>query len=86
MRRILKTYARRQEATMVQVWGIGERKFGGDFSRRMLMFNVLVKSVIMYAVEIWYKRMKEIEALQERYLKGILGEAQSMYLERDHYF
>jgi len=53
---------------------IGERKFGGDFRRRMLMFNVLIKSIIIYAVEILgMKEWKEIEAIQERYLKGILG-------------
>lgn len=37
------------------------------------MFNVLVKSIIMYAVEIWgIKEWKEIEVIQERYLKDIL--------------
>lgn len=38
---------------MVHIWSIGERKFGGDFRRRMIMFNSMVKSVCMYAVEIW---------------------------------
>lgn len=38
---------------MAQVWGIDEKKFGGDFDRRMMMFNVMVKSILLYGVEIW---------------------------------
>ena len=30
------------------VWGIGERKFGHDYMRRMMMFDSLIKSVFMY--------------------------------------
>ena len=30
---------------MVQIWSIGERKFGGDFRRRMIMFHTMVKSI-----------------------------------------
>jgi hypothetical protein len=38
------------------VWGIGERKFGHDFRRRVMMFDSLVKSVMMYGAEIWVGR------------------------------
>ena len=59
---------------MVQIWSIGERKFGEDFRRRMIMFNTMVKSICMYAVELWgIEERKEIESIQERYLKNILG-------------
>jgi len=69
----IKNICKKVTAAMIQVWGIGEKKFGGDFRRRMLMFNILVKSIIMYAVEIWgMKEWKEVEVIQERYLKGIL--------------
>ena len=44
---------KRATAAMVQIWSIGKRKFGGDFRRRMIMFNRMVKSICMYAVEIW---------------------------------
>jgi hypothetical protein len=44
------------------VWGIGERKWGGDFRRKMMMFDSMV--------EIW--GWKEQEAvLQENYLQGV---------------
>ena len=28
------------------------RKFGGNYRRRVMMFSVMIKSIIMYAVEI----------------------------------
>ncbi|KAJ3647067.1 hypothetical protein Zmor_024614 [Zophobas morio] len=35
------------------VWGIGERKFGHGYKRRMMMFDSLIKSVFIYGAEIW---------------------------------
>jgi hypothetical protein len=35
------------------VWGIGERKWGGDFRRRRMMFESMIKSILMYGAEIW---------------------------------
>lgn len=60
---------------MAQIWGIGERKFGEDFDRRiMILFNIMVKSIMLYGVKIWgWREWREIEALQERYIRWILG-------------
>lgn len=59
-------------AVMAQIWGIGERKFGGDWERRMMMFNVLVKSIFMYGVEIWgWEEREKLESLQARYQMDI---------------
>jgi len=70
----IREVRKRGMAAMVQIWGIGERKFGGDFRRRMIMYNAMVKSICMYAVEIWgMEERKEFEGMQERYLKSILG-------------
>jgi hypothetical protein len=56
------------------VWGIGERKFGHDFRRRIMMFDSLVKSVMMYGAEIWGWREQEgLEGVQGKYLKWVLG-------------
>jgi len=41
---------------MGQVWGIGKRRFGKDWKRRMWMFDRLVWTVVGYGVEIWGKR------------------------------
>jgi hypothetical protein len=30
------------------VWGIGERKWGAEFGRRIIMFESMVESVLMY--------------------------------------
>jgi hypothetical protein len=32
------------------VWGIGERKWGGELGRRMMMFESIVESVLMNGV------------------------------------
>jgi hypothetical protein len=47
------------------VWGIEERKWGGDFRRRMM-----IGSILMYGAEIWgRKEQEEVEKVQEKYLK-----------------
>ncbi|XP_068914676.1 uncharacterized protein F23F12.8-like [Tenebrio molitor] len=47
------------------VWGIGERMWGGEFGRRMMM----------YGAEIWgWKEQEEVERVQEKYLRWVLGE------------
>lgn len=33
-------------------WGIGKRRFGGDWKRRIWMFDKLIWSVISYGTEI----------------------------------
>lgn len=38
---------------MKQTWGIGQRRFRSSFERRMKIYNSLVKSIILYAAEIW---------------------------------
>jgi hypothetical protein len=56
------------------VWGIGERKSGGDFRRRMLMFESMIKSILMYGAEVWgWKEQEDVEKVQEKYLRGVEG-------------
>jgi hypothetical protein len=56
------------------VWGIGERMWGGEFGRRMMMFESMVDSVLMYGAEIWgWKEQEEVERVQEKYLRWVLG-------------
>jgi hypothetical protein len=52
------------------VWGIGLRKWGGDFRRRIMMFE----SILMYGSEICgLKEPEEVESVQEKYLRWVLG-------------
>jgi hypothetical protein len=45
------------------VWGIGERKWGDDFRRRMTMFESMI---LMYVAEMWgWKEQEEVERVQE---------------------
>lgn len=60
-------------AIMGQVWGIGKRKFGSDWGRRLWLFDKLVWTVASYGVEIWgWKEKEELERLEERYLRWVL--------------
>lgn len=55
---------------MRQVWGIGKRLFRKDWRRRVGPFDRLVWTVMSYGAEIWgWKERKEVEALQERFLR-----------------
>jgi hypothetical protein len=55
------------------VWGIGQRKWESDFRRRVMMFESMVESVLMYGVEIWGgKKQEEAEKVQEKNLRRVL--------------
>ncbi|XP_018393041.1 PREDICTED: uncharacterized protein LOC108772084, partial [Cyphomyrmex costatus] len=65
---------RKATIAMGWVWGYGERKFKGDVRWRLKLFDSIVKGILYYGVEIWgYREWKEVEALQEKYLRWILG-------------
>jgi hypothetical protein len=52
------------------VWGIGEKKWGGEFGRRIMMFESMVKSVVIYGAEIWgWKEQEEVERVQDKYFR-----------------
>ncbi|KAI4482482.1 hypothetical protein M0802_013670 [Mischocyttarus mexicanus] len=48
----VKERAKRANIVVRQVWGIAERKFKDDFKRRSMMFDNLVKGVILYGAEL----------------------------------
>ena len=50
---LIKNRVKKAMGMMGLVWGIGKRKFGGDWIRRMKMFDWLVGSVLGYGAEIW---------------------------------
>jgi len=61
-------------AILGQVWGIGKRRFGRDWKRRIWLFDTLIWTVLSYGVEIWgWKEREEMERLQERYMKWVVG-------------
>lgn len=41
---------RKGAALLDQVWGIGKRRFGGDWGKRIWLFDKLVWSVVSYGV------------------------------------
>ncbi|EZA51890.1 hypothetical protein X777_09583 [Ooceraea biroi] len=59
---------------MRNVWGIGKRYFGNDYKRKEWLFDTLVWTVMGYGVEVWrWGERRKVEAMQERYIKWILG-------------
>ena len=59
---------------MRQAWGIGKRKFGKDWGKRMWLFDALVWTVVGYGAEVWgWKEREEVERIQERFIRWSLG-------------
>jgi len=70
----IKERVAKAAAIMGQVWGIGRRRFGKDWKRRMWMFDRLVWTVAGYGVEIWgWKERERVERLQERFIRWVMG-------------
>jgi hypothetical protein len=69
------------------VFGEKERESGGgDFRRRMIMFESMIESILMYGTEIWgWKKQEEVEKVQEKCLRGVLGvdRETSSYIEKE---
>jgi len=69
----IRERSRKAVVAMRQTWGLGKRLFPNDFKRRMFLFDTLVKSVLLYGVEIWGWREEEVvERIQERYIRWVL--------------
>lgn len=70
----IRERVKKMATIMGQVWGIGKRRFGGDWERRMWIFDKLVWIMLSYRVEIWsWMERERIERLNERYIRWILG-------------
>jgi len=49
---------------------MGERRFRDDFGKRMMLFNYLVRGIMMYEAELWgWKVREELEKIQRKYVK-----------------
>jgi len=70
----IRERVRKAAAIMGRVWGIGKRRFGRDWGRRLWLFDRLVWTVMGYGVEVWgWREREEMEKLEEKYLRWILG-------------
>ncbi|KAI4487651.1 hypothetical protein M0802_011964 [Mischocyttarus mexicanus] len=65
---------RRANIVVRQVWGIGERKFKDDFKRKLMIFDSLVKGMMLNGAELfgWAERA-ELERVQQKYIHWCLG-------------
>lgn len=70
----VKDRAKRGAAIMGQIWGKGKRIFKEAWGRRIWLFYALVWAVLGYGVELWgWKERLELERLQERFMRWVLG-------------
>lgn len=71
----IKERVRRAALAIGQVWGIGKRRYGKDWERRLWLFNRLVWTVMGCGAEIWdWKERDKVERLHERFLRWVLGQ------------
>ena len=69
----IRRAAKKANVALGKVWSIGERLFKNDWKNRMKIFEALVQSIVMYGAEIWgWRERREIERLQERYIRWVL--------------
>ena len=69
----IKHVTGKANAAVGKIWSLGERKFKEDWRKRIRIFDAMVKSVICYGAEIWgSKEWKEVEKIQDKYLKWVL--------------
>lgn len=69
----IKAQIGKAKRAMGKVWSLGEKIFRNSWEKRMKLFEVMVRSIVFYGVEIWgWREYKDIEALQERYIRWIL--------------
>lgn len=69
----MKDRIKKAAAIMGQVWEIGKRRFGGDWAKKLWLFDKLIWSVMGYGVEIWgWVQRRNMEKLQEKYLRWML--------------
>jgi hypothetical protein len=60
--------------------------WGGDIRRRMIMFESMVESVLMYGTKTWgWKEQEQVERVQEKYLRWVLevGREMPRYIVRE---
>jgi hypothetical protein len=63
---VLQKFKQNPKSMFSQDWG-------GDFRRTMIMFESMIKSILMYGAEIWGWKEEEVEKVQKKYLKGVVG-------------
>lgn len=60
----IKERVRRAAAVMREIWGIGKKRFGKDWEKRIWLFDRLVWTVLGYGVEIWgWKERQRVERI-----------------------
>ncbi|GLV33358.1 hypothetical protein CBL_20106 [Carabus blaptoides fortunei] len=70
----IRDITKRANIVMAQISELGERKFPSNWKLRLTQFDYTVKSIVMYASEIWgWKEQDPIEKAQYKYLRWILG-------------
>ena len=69
----LSELRRKGVAAAKKIWGLGEIKRKDDFQIGKMLFSYLVRSVMLYGVEIWgWVERKKLEKIQSDYYRWVL--------------
>ena len=69
----VKERVRKADMAMRCIWGITERYSSQNVWLRLTLFDRVVKSILLYGAKVWgFKEYKQMEGLQERYLRWLL--------------
>lgn len=60
---------------MSQVWNTGETKINGNFRTRLMLFNAIVRGLMLYGAKVWgwEKHVGVGQVQMMKYLKWMLG-------------
>lgn len=67
----VRARVKKAAAILGQIWKIGKRRFGGDWEKRLWLFDKLVWMVLSYGAEIWRwdLSLPFWKGMEERYLR-----------------
>jgi len=72
--KVIRERVAKAMSVMEVVRGIGKRRFGKDWRRKIWLFDKLMWTVVGYGMEIWrWKEREAVEKIQEKFLRWVLG-------------
>lgn len=70
----MKDKVKKAGAVIKQVWGIGKRRFTGEWEKRICLCKKSVGMVMEFGVEVYgWREGRKIEVMQERWIRWTLG-------------
>ena len=69
----VKNQSAKAKALLGRIWGKGQRLLCNEWKERWKLYNLMIRSIAFYGVEIWgWKKFECLEAIQKKYIKWVL--------------